>query len=377
MKVLLGLMTVCLSISIGLNLYFYNRLTAETDEQANTPVISDVESVARQAQESPTSEEDTAPSPPSVPQTPLPDDVEDEQRAHWLEQSHQLLAAGNFGPLTVFLQNYLRQFPRDIEFLLIEADLIASTSHAGDALTHYYKTLDLPLSSEQRETLLEKIDELASHNIRQLRKIRSWDILATFLEPLWQFAPNKRSYILNLAEAYARQQLAAPMENVLASVMPDDPDANRIRALIRHMQRQQDKPDRSAPDPMSFERAIPLRRLGDHFIVRSQINRKHMDLMIDTGASTTVLTQTAFNQLYRRYKRQFIGEYMINTAGGAVKAPVYQLGQISIAGYQVSDIAVVVLPMENFHEADGLLGMNFLREFEFHIDQEEDLLFLK
>jgi hypothetical protein len=38
---------------------------------------------------------------------------------------------------------------------------------------------------------------------------------------------------------------------------------------------------------------------------------------------------------------------------------------------------VVILPMQSINNADGLLGMNFLREFDFKIDQRQSLMFIK
>lgn len=97
--------------------------------------------------------------------------------------------------------------------------------------------------------------------------------------------------------------------------------------------------------------------------------------MIDTGASTTVISQEAFDALPRRVKREFIGNFTVNTANGPVDAPVYRFNTLRIGEYQVEDIAIVVLSLQNLG-ADGLLGMNFLNQFRFNIDQVNSQLIL-
>jgi clan AA aspartic protease (TIGR02281 family) len=108
------------------------------------------------------------------------------------------------------------------------------------------------------------------------------------------------------------------------------------------------------------------------------LNTYPLKLMIDTGASTTVISRAAFNrvtQIIDRYT--YVGQYQVNTASGRVTAPLYRFEQLSITHHSVKDIAVLVLPLQQLDNAEGLLGMNFLREFEFFIDQANDALILR
>jgi predicted aspartyl protease len=72
-----------------------------------------------------------------------------------------------------------------------------------------------------------------------------------------------------------------------------------------------------------------------------------------------------------------MGRFKVNTANGSLMAPMYQFRELQIGKRKVTNIAVVILPMGGLDNADGLLGMNFLREFDFRIDQRKALLFLK
>ncbi|GAA0858447.1 retropepsin-like aspartic protease [Aliiglaciecola litoralis] len=290
----------------------------------------------------------------------------------------QQIAAGEFGIARQAIQQQLRAQPQNIEYLLLEAYLIKATSNVDQVLAHYYSLLDLPLNTQQRGEVLLTITNLTNDNIEKLKSIRAWDVLATFLEPLWQFDPNRKSIILALAESYARQRQEFLMENVLASLSQHDIEATKIRQIFA-AQSSATKLSSNDPQPeklLQYERAVALTPLGDHFIAPLKLGRRTLNLMIDTGASTTVITGKTFSSLPNTYQRQYIGSFKVNTAGGQVTAPLFQLKQVFLGGFRLDDIAVVVLDMPEFSYADGLLGMNLLRQFDFKIDQQNAELLL-
>ena len=355
------LLSTCLVISVGLNVYLLTRSGSDIVAQTS-PIFS---------------QNDNEPESHDSPVQALEDSTQGvvpPQDVYALAQN--LISDGEHSRALEVIQTQLRRNSDDVRLLLLEADLLARRLGPADALATYYDLLKLPLSDQQRVTLIDKIEHLANFHIENLRRLKSWDILSDFLEPLWQFDPNQRSYIVPLAEAYAFQRLQAPMENVLASLYPDDPDVSRIRQLLYQSRQQLEEPSTPVEEVSAVAQGTPLRQLGDHYIVRGILNNTQVELMIDTGASTTVLTESAFNRIANDTDSSFIGQYRINTAGGQVIAPVYKMNRLNIAGYEVTDLAVVVLGMEDFTQAEGLLGMNFLREFDFRIDQNSAQLFL-
>ena len=99
--------------------------------------------------------------------------------------------------------------------------------------------------------------------------------------------------------------------------------------------------------------------------------------MIDTGASVTAISKQYFDNLSNRYKVNYIGRFSIGTAGGSIMASMYQFRELTINHVTVQNLPVVILPMQGINNADGLLGMNFLREFDFKIDQRQGIMFIK
>ena len=65
---------------------------------------------------------------------------------------------------------------------------------------------------------------------------------------------------------------------------------------------------------------------------------------------------------------------VFNTANGPVQAPIYKLDSLLVGDWQVNQLEIAVLDLSSHSNIDGLLGMNFLRHFQFFIDQNEALL---
>ncbi len=134
------------------------------------------------------------------------------------------------------------------------------------------------------------------------------------------------------------------------------------------------KPDSPPPLSTTQTAGIPLQRRGNHFMVAASPSRQRsIRLLIDTGASLTMLAPEVFEQHGIRYKNSGRSE-VFNTANGPIRAPVYILDTLTVGDSQVNQLEVGVLSMPADANMDRLLGMNFLRHFQFFIDQNEALL---
>lgn len=375
MRVVVAFLAICLGLSLCLNVYLWGEnIIASPSEIGQSKQYAPE---LLQNTSSSTSFPDVNRSLNGSSETQTLTAKLDDEKSKQIFKVRQWIAAAEYDNARDYILDHLREYPRDIDFLLLEAELISKTNGLNYTLAHFYQLLDLALSTEQRADVIANITALASDNISKLMSIRSWDILETFVEPLWQFDPTRKSFILALAESYAWQNQESLMENVLASLPRDDIDAKRIRRILLGEENFNNQDDPVKQTQSYYDRIVRLQRYGDHFITDSLVGRTQLRLMIDTGASTTVITRRAFNQLGRAARHDYIGNFTVNTAGGQVDAPIYRLKQLFLGGFRLEDIAVVVLPMPDFKAADGLLGMNFLREFDFKIDQKNETLMLK
>ena len=306
---------------------------------------------------------------------------EAEERVKLLSRANTWLHEGDYVSLNNFLNRYLKQYPLDMDFLLIEAQMKVATTLLSDAIAHYYDLLRNSMTFNQQKQIENQIRQLSFDTIEQLSSSYSWDVLASFVEPLLQLDPNNRLYILSLANAYAELYQEGLMETVLASLDYDDPDALNIRKIIASQQiipiESKETEVLTEAIPPTFSQAIALKKYGDQYVIEAKLSKTPVSLLIDTGASVTAVSEQFFEKLRIKHKLKFLGSFNINTAGGSVVARMVQFKKLTIGHVSVENLAVVILPLEGINYADGLLGMNFLREFDFKIDQKQAVIFIQ
>ncbi len=295
-----------------------------------------------------------------------------------LDKLTALLNSGQFSELKYLLQQKLRQHPNNIELLLLEAELMMKTEPLSEALLHYHSLLKLPLGGELKKQIQQRITQLLQRTINELKETQSWELLAQFLEPLFQQYPTDKQITLGLAEAYGQQRKYTLMEDTLASLSPEDAQLQALRQRLRVLEKNQ--PDEFAQkqdvDESEYQ-TVPLQRYGDHYLIDVLFGSVASTLLIDTGASTTAVTQDTMNSITQQQKTIRIGVFTLRTAAGVIESEMNQVFNVSVGEFSFPQLNVMTLENTTMSEADGLLGMNVLRHFEFRIDQQRSVLLLK
>ncbi|GMM72775.1 hypothetical protein MTsDn5_27270 [Alteromonas gracilis] len=295
-----------------------------------------------------------------------------------------LLEGGQYALLATELTNYLKNNPLNESLLLLEGELIEMTKPLPTALVHYYDLAELPLSLETLSFIDTKIATLYQQAQTQLSQDEQWELVARLNEPLYQRIPDAKHYTLNLAEAYAYQQKLTLMEDVLAALPLNDRDANMIRDKayeMRDMASANTAPSHSEIEPTSSDAAryqtrVALERIGDQYRLEAKALNQKANMILDTGASTTAISSRLFARLGRMRNLTFIGNFNIRTASGTIEAPLVQIPRFYFAGYEFNDVSAIVLPEDALPDADGLLGMNVLGQFDFAIMPQSSELIL-
>ncbi len=99
-------------------------------------------------------------------------------------------------------------------------------------------------------------------------------------------------------------------------------------------------------------------------------NAQNAVLLLDTGASLSIISPELLQLLDIPYQSTGRTAWF-STAGGRITAPVITLDSLALDVVVVENIEVGVIGEFDSNPFDGLLGMNFLRHFEFFIDQNE------
>ena len=293
-----------------------------------------------------------------------------------------MLEAGEYSQLAVEINNQLKLSPLSEPLLLLEAELVERTKPLPTALINYYDLAELPLSLSALKKIQHKVESLYNQAQAQLQKNQQWELVAKLNEPLFQRQPDNKEFTLNLATAYAHQEKMTLMEDVLAALPFNDNDAQAIRDMAYAQQTANtDANDDETNTTNTFSDSpddiqVALERIGNQYRVEAIALNQRASMILDTGASTTAISSRLFARLGKMRNLTFIGIFNVQTASGSVEAQLVKIPKFTFAGYTFNDVSAIVLPEEALPDADGLLGMNVLGEFDFSILPQEDILLL-
>lgn len=123
---------------------------------------------------------------------------------------------------------------------------------------------------------------------------------------------------------------------------------------------------------------IEVSRRGTHIYVEAVLNNKiRAKLFLDTGASLVILTNKIARHLDLAEKGPTIS--LILADGKKTKARYVRLKSINVEGAKAENVEAAIL-LEDINRPgffDGLLGMSFLKKFNFKVDRQNNRLILE
>ena len=92
---------------------------------------------------------------------------------------------------------------------------------------------------------------------------------------------------------------------------------------------------------------------------------KYLKFILDTGSSTTIIDEQVVTTLGFDLKKMKTGDRLM-TAGGGAKSKILNLPKFSLFGKDIDnfEVSVLNLPPQITYFVDGLIGMDFLLQFE-------------
>lgn len=237
------------------------------------------------------------------------------------------------------------------------------------AIDVLYQLRRLSHFDEDYAELTQKIKKTAASEVQRLMHANQKDKVVSFYEHLLVMAPDNYELQMEFA-AFEYEQRHYENALKLLNVLIYHPELDeQALSLLQKTQRQLGR-------QLNDELLVSLDKRGEQYIVNAMINHHEpVKLMIDTGASMTILSPEVMRSLGVG-ERDIVRYVSFSTANGVINAPVIHLEELSILNYTLVDIQAGVLPSFPVNGIDGLLGMNFLSEFSFFIDQENATLLL-
>ncbi|MGB5178003.1 MAG: TIGR02281 family clan AA aspartic protease [Gammaproteobacteria bacterium] len=298
-----------------------------------------------------------------------------EARDQILSHARRLIAERRYSLAEQLMQQFLVAAYRDVEARLLLAEAYQGQDDLLAAIDQLYEARGYAFRPAMLQRISGRIRSMVTGLAQSLKRNDDQNALRALYQQLIQLEPDHAPWFMGLAATQlALDDREAARRSLL--LVAQDPDVGaQARAMLSELSvalaGMQGAGARGvAPEVVG----IPLHRDGNHFIVdASPANGRSLRLLIDTGASLTILTPAVFQQRGIRY--QDTGRTILfNTANGPVEAAVYILDALTVGDWQVRQLEIGVLDLGVGTGVNGLLGMNFLNRFQFFIDQNKALL---
>lgn len=279
-----------------------------------------------------------------------------------------LLKGEDQGPAVALLTRYLQSEFTDVQGRLTLAELYQRQREAVLAIDTLYQAKTYAYQADTVTRINDRIRAAVVAHNAALEANRDYLGVLELFQRLTQLEPDYSPFFVGLARAQLALSDYSGARQSLTLVMHDPTVGREVEELLAMME------DRDGADHAEAGVAIPLQRIGNHFLVEGWIDNDYpIVLLIDTGASVTVIEPTTLasaglaQDRVRRFAR-------FKTANGEVEAPLLTLGGLSVGEFTVNDLEVGILELSSMEGVDGLLGMNYLQHFQFFIDQSNGLL---
>lgn len=274
--------------------------------------------------------------------------------SQWREEMDETLLR----KLLVSVQEFLTLQPTNTDALQLEIQIYLALNERADAIQ---LMLNLTGKEKPNPFLLETINEELSYHSKSGNYQRTIDLGNRWLN---QLSDNIDIYI-HIIEAYLALNNTIDADFLLNQLTLEQSKHPTILALRERL--------KQSTQASSTVEQVPLEKRGEHYIVTAFFADKPLELMIDTGATISALTEAQFDMLFGSVI--FLEYREVSTANGIAVIDFYHSPTMRIGSQTHSPFEFGV--MRSKRSGPGLLGMNFLSHYQFKIDQVTQQLILQ
>ena len=101
----------------------------------------------------------------------------------------------------------------------------------------------------------------------------------------------------------------------------------------------------------------------------------HSKLVLDTGATYTMISWEMADKLGLSPEKA-TETITFFSASGEVKSPLVKIEKVELEGIVVRNLKAVIHTLPEGSQVDGLIGLNFLRNFEVNLDFKKGVITL-
>ncbi|WNO09061.1 retropepsin-like aspartic protease [Teredinibacter sp. KSP-S5-2] len=289
-----------------------------------------------------------------------------------------LFEKADYEPFIELTDVFLADFYSDIDVLLKLARFNQKLEYYTEAvdqfqlaLSYAYRTNDITKINNNYESFFQEVDEHLTSGGR-------WSELINLYLYAAVAGRQNTADKFRLAEVYLMAGEYIHGRALLMELSSDIDLGDKAKDLISKLDGQNgvDQPANNRSVNRQSER-VALTRRGSHYLVPLGLESQTLNLVLDTGASLTTITRQKFDQISHGLNVRLVDTRLFNTANGITRGNVYLVDQLQLGPFYLSNIEIAIMDFDMGGQADGLLGMNTLRNFQFEIDQDSNELVLQ
>ena len=288
-----------------------------------------------------------------------------------------LISSSSEDHFTELTEHYLSVFYDDVDVLLSLAEFNRSIGFLAEAAAVHHLVKSYAYTN--RDTL--KVEAAIDDFIRQIHAnlVAAGDLfgLTNIYEQMRSLNLLRPIHRLGQAQIYLQTGNLITARDILVE-LTNEPSV-RIAAekiMLEHQQQFASSNSNKIALQNDYSDQIALVSRGNQYWADLEIEDNVVTLLIDTGASMTTLSRQTFQALPNTNNFDLIGQRMFNTANGITKGNIYRVDRLELGRFALNDAQIAVLDFKMPEGVDGLLGMNVLQHFRFHIDQGQQVLYL-
>ena len=264
--------------------------------------------------------------------------------------------------LQIFMATYGESFYGLMRLAMMETEY----ENFDGAVTLMEKAYLLTITPGEERFFFVQLREISDTYEKSLLAVENYDLLDEFYERITFAMPEQAHFFLKLGLLRIRLGNYDAALAPLSQIENHPQFGEKARELIAQTE---------VDELLESLEVLPLKSNGNQFVVEAVIDESRLvNLLIDTGAAMTVLDEGLLQALGYNLNGQ--RQELFSTANGVVEAPVISIQQLALGDASVGPLSVGALTLSMPGNIDGLLGMNFLRHYDFHIDQDSRELYL-
>ncbi|MFU8818067.1 MAG: TIGR02281 family clan AA aspartic protease, partial [Pseudomonadales bacterium] len=267
-------------------------------------------------------------------------------RQRWFERVQTDATAGRMTAARALLDAYLDYDPYDVEALLLDADLRQMQGRGLAALDPLLALLQFSDDGDAVARARAKLALLVGVHETQLANRGEVSALIRFFEDLTVRDPSHDGHRLRLARWLLQGGRAADAERVLAQTGVAGVDPQARADLLA--------------DVRLARSGLPLEYGDNAMHVRASLGGRPLRLLVDTGATTTVISRDRAIALGASATGERV---LVRTAAGLVEAELHRVMEFELGALQLEALTVLVLDQRLPDGVDGLLGMDVITRF--------------